>query len=206
MKLTKNNLIKSIINISKILKREEKYLCSLDQKIGDGDHGTNMLRGFNEVIKLNFNNLNIREVFFETGNTLLNTVGGSSGPLYGMSFINASEKISENIMEEKDFKIFVENTCFTLEDLGQSNLNDKTMYDVWKNLSIFLNTFPEKWTNEIIEEIILKVKKLSDSTKDMIAKKGRASYLQNRSKGTIDPGSVSSVYIISEFLKGFKND
>ncbi|WGI36989.1 dihydroxyacetone kinase subunit DhaL [Mesomycoplasma lagogenitalium] len=204
MKITISELETIFQNIKKDLEKDEDYISQLDQQIGDGDHGFNIVRGFTEVLNINSNNLSISEYLMLVGRTLMAKVGGASGPLYGMSFINASTNL-KNVTEFSfnELKILINSFVSTLQMLGKVNENEKTMFDVWKPLADFVNQFSltEQNSLKLKEQLLEKIAILVEKTKDMQATKGRASYLKERSLGTIDPGSYSSKIILENIIK-----
>ncbi|WBP84271.1 dihydroxyacetone kinase subunit DhaL [Mycoplasmopsis edwardii] len=203
MKIDVNKFNSIVNNIYSELKANEDFISGLDQSIGDGDHGYNIVRGFNAVLELNHSSMNLETYFMQIGRTLMAKVGGASGPLYGMSFMkgaSAFKGLDEITFDS--FKVFVNNFAASLELLGKVQLNEKTMYDIWKPLAIKLETVSE--INESTKEEITKyLDELLANTANMVATKGRASYLKDRSKGTMDPGSFTSTIILKNILKGF---
>lgn len=203
MKIINSKEFKEIvIKIKDEIVENSDKLSMLDQKIGDGDHGTNMKRGFEEVVKIENAN-NLKEYIYSIGMVLMSKVGGASGPLYGMSFINSTSKL--NIMDEfswEDFQIFVDTFVNTLQTLGKSQPGEKTMLDVWFPLKKEIDS-KNKIDEKYIKKLIDKIDGFIQSTENMIATKGRSSYLKERSFGTIDPGSFSSGIIIKNILLGF---
>lgn len=183
-----------------IAKNQEK-LTDLDREIGDGDHGVNIDRGFSEIKKLlaTFEELPLNEVFSKIGMTLLTKVGGASGALYGTAFMNAGMylKDKENIND----KIIVESLKSMIEGIqkrGKAVQNEKTMLDTLIPVYNFLEKEISKGKEikQLKEELLKIAENGMESTKDIIATKGRAAYLGERSRGHIDPGSLSSYLMI----------
>lgn len=183
----------------------KKYLTELDSAIGDGDHGINMARGFKEV-KEELNNLEFEsnaQVLKKVGMTLISNVGGASGPLYGTAFLNASKVIAE---DEIDFANVIEIAETVIEGVkmrGKANQGDKTMLDA---IIPAVNSLKENYEAENDLESSLKdsLSAAEEGMKDtipMVAKKGRASYLGERSKGHQDPGATSSYLIIKTIIE-----
>ncbi|TCG10777.1 dihydroxyacetone kinase subunit DhaL [Mycoplasma todarodis] len=183
--------------INKELLEKEKFLTDLDNKIGDGDHGFNMKRGFGFVMEAleQKPDIELKEALALTGKILMSKVGGASGPLYGMSFIKGSKNLETSDLNYKNLAKFVKGASDAVELLGKSHIGDATLYDVWRNLSNDMEKSIPK--EELIENII----KYRDATKEMMALRGRASFLKERSIGTIDPGCASSEIILRHFLE-----
>ncbi|OYD26628.1 dihydroxyacetone kinase-like protein [Mycoplasma testudineum] len=190
------NWKKVFIEIADEIISQKDYLTDLDIAIGDSDHGINMERGFSNVKVAieNIDETNVQEILKSVGMILLSKVGGASGPLYGMSFREASVKVDNSMSKEEIIETIAASFVYTIKRLGKSQLGDKTMMDVWENFANFYATEKDKAKN------IKKLNGFVDSTKDMEAKKGRASFLGKRSIGTIDPGSASSKIIIMGLL------
>ncbi|MGZ9762566.1 dihydroxyacetone kinase subunit DhaL [Mycoplasma sp. 394] len=201
MEVKYQNLVDAMHQINIDLQDNQDYLSSLDQAIGDGDHGFNMVRGFVKVAEIRPNNLDLSGYLNQVGRTLMSVVGGASGPLYGMAFLQSGNTLrGSEKFDFVEFKTLIKTFAASLEKLGRVILNEKTMYDVWKPLASYLenkNNLQQKEKDNLIEF----VKSLSDKTKEMQANKGRASYLKERSIGTVDPGSYSSYLILKNLIK-----
>ncbi len=183
------------------INRNQEELTDLDREIGDGDHGVNIDRGFSEIKKIlpTFENLSTSEVFSKIGMTLLTKVGGASGAIYGTAFMNAGIylKGKENITDE----IIVETLKSMIDGIqkrGKAIQGEKTMLDTIIPVYEFLNGAVNsgKTLEEIKNDVLAIARNAMESTKDIIATKGRATYLGERSKGHIDPGAMSSYIMI----------
>ncbi|MCI5725239.1 MULTISPECIES: dihydroxyacetone kinase subunit DhaL [Fusobacterium] len=183
------------------INRNQEELTDLDREIGDGDHGVNIDRGFSEIKKIlpTFENLSTSEVFSKIGMTLLTKVGGASGAIYGTAFMNAGIylKGKENITDE----IIVETLKSMIDGIqkrGKAIQGEKTMLDTIIPVYEFLNGAINsgKTLEEIKNDVLAIARNAMESTKDIIATKGRAAYLGERSKGHIDPGAMSSYIMI----------
>lgn len=189
MGLTVNNLIDWINNFSAKIEQNKQYLSDLDTAIGDGDHGFNMSRGMKAVSqKLSTKPETITDVFKQIAMTLISTVGGASGPLYGTAFLEMAKKSATS----DDIGELLEAALTGIKKRGGAKPGDKTMVDVWSVL------VPEVKAHNLTRE---KIDSAVAATKDLVAKKGRASYLGERSKGHIDPGSQSSGYLFEALLE-----
>jgi phosphoenolpyruvate---glycerone phosphotransferase subunit DhaL len=193
-----------LIKLNEQLQQQKSYLTDLDQAIGDGDHGLNMARGFQEVVnKIEQKTYtDLGSLFKETGMTLLSKVGGASGPLYGTAFLKLGtgfkDKDGLNVQE------LAEGLSLSLEGLvarGKANPGDKTMIDIWDPAITYLR---ENQDHINWDDFITFVKEKLDATKELEAKKGRAAYLGKRSIGHVDPGSASSYLLFHELASAFK--
>lgn len=185
------------------IQSNKEYLTSLDQAIGDGDHGLNMARGFQEVVnKLSSSNYTyVSDVLKDVSMTLLSKVGGASGPLYGTAFLKMSTALKGiETVDYPQFKKAVVEAVNGVKERGKANKGEKTMIDVWEPIVDFL----QKQDNLEAKELESTAEKAMEATQDLKATKGRAAYLKERSIGHLDPGSVSSYYIfaaLSEVLE-----
>ncbi len=165
------------------------YLSELDTPIGDGDHGSNMARGLTAVQEAidgkDFDNL--KDLFKSVAMALISKVGGASGPLYGTAFLEMA-KLGDT---DSDLGDLLATALAGIEKRGGATPGDKTMVDVW---------------TPVVEAVQAGGLKQSDvdaavnSTEPMVARKGRASYLGERSVGHLDPGSVSSGYLFTALI------
>lgn len=188
--LTVKNITEWMTKYAVKIAANKQKLSDLDTPIGDGDHGFNMNRGMEAVVKKLTTNhpVSVTEAFKEIAMTLISTVGGASGPLYGTAFLEMAKK-SESTTT---LSTLLEAALSGIEKRGGAQPGDKTMVDVWAQLVPLVKE--NKLTRS---KIILAVK----STEPMIAKKGRASYLGKRSQGHLDPGAQSSGYLFEALLE-----
>lgn len=177
------------------------YLTDLDRSIGDADHGVNMAKGFGftkEALEADFDDY--KTLFNKVATTLLSKVGGASGPLYGSFFM----KFAASVKDVEDLTRDELNKAFTagvegVKQRGKAEVGDKTMVDVLEPVAEALNA------GKSFDEIVQIAEESMEKTKDIKAKKGRASYVGERSIGHIDPGAASSYILIKETL-GAIND
>ncbi|WP_435197888.1 dihydroxyacetone kinase subunit DhaL [Lactobacillus iners] len=193
MELDATQLKKWMELFSKKITANEKYLCELDAPIGDSDHGFNMKRGMDAVVtKLNSAPDELTICLKTIAMALISTVGGASGPLYGTAFLEMAKESTKN----NNIVDLLEAALAGIKKRGGATTGDKTMVDVW---SVVIEAIKQDaLTTEKIEAAVL-------ATKDMIAKKGRASYLGERSINHIDPGSQSSGYLFESLLEVLNN-
>jgi len=199
--------VRSIIgDIAKVIEVNKQNLSDLDQAIGDGDHGFNMARGFDVVMqKLRDNpGADIGEVLKTVAIALISNVGGASGPLYGSLFLKASgaaKGLTE--MDLAGFVPVIREGILGVQARGKAELGDKTMIDVL--IPALESLEKDSAAGLSCKEAFVNAEKVAaycmEKTRDIIAKKGRASYLGERSIGHIDPGATSSYLMISTISK-----
>ncbi|KYH43913.1 dihydroxyacetone kinase subunit DhaL [Branchiibius sp. NY16-3462-2] len=177
-------------------------LIRLDREIGDGDHGENMDRGFKAVsakVAELPDDAPPSDVLKTVATTLISTVGGASGPLYGTAFLKASQAVKDQA--ELDSAAVVDLLRAARDGIvsrGKAEVGDKTMVDAW---SPAVRAAEDALAQEATEQQVLAAaakaaKEGSEKTDPLIARKGRASYLGERAIGHRDPGSVSSALLL----------
>ena len=189
MPLTVDTLSEWMSKFADQIDQNKQYLSDLDSAIGDGDHGFNMDRGMKAVEeKLATKPADVTSGFKIIAMALISTVGGASGPLYGTAFLEMAKKSTTT----NDIGELLDAALAGIEMRGGAKPGDKTMVDVW-------NALVPDVKNGILTEN--RITEAVAATKDMIARKGRASYLGERSKGHVDPGSQSSGYLFEALLE-----
>jgi dihydroxyacetone kinase-like protein len=171
-------------------------LTALDQAIGDGDHGSNMKRGFEAVLgKLDTIAAQpLDEAFKAIGKTLVMTVGGASGPLYGSFFLAAGEALAGNRQLPDDLAEVFGWGVGAVSARGRSEAGEKTMLDVLVPVLETLKT--EAGRPDLIAHVRTTATEAVARTAPMQATKGRASFLGPRSVGHVDPGAQSSCLLL----------
>ncbi|MGL5313305.1 MAG: dihydroxyacetone kinase subunit DhaL [Peptostreptococcaceae bacterium] len=203
-------LTRIIFKIAEVIEENKLYLTELDAAIGDGDHGLNLSKGFNAVREKlsNYNGNDISEILKNTGMALVSSVGGASGPLYGTAFMKASVPVKgKEEININDFSFMLEEALNGIKMRGKSNLGEKTMIDA---IEPALNKLKIDISNNIdavtcLSNLYVEAQKGAEKTKDIIATKGRASYLGDRSLGHQDAGATSSYLILKTIYEEVKN-
>lgn len=171
-------------------------LTALDQAIGDGDHGANMKRGFEAVLgKLDAIGAQpLDEALKTIGKTLVMTVGGASGPLYGTFFMAAGDALSQSRSLPEDMAEVFARAVGAVSARGRSQAGEKTMLDV---LFPVLETLQAEAGNpDLLDRVRLTASEAVKRTVPMQATKGRAAFLGARSVGHVDPGARSSCVLL----------
>ena len=176
-------------------------LTALDQAIGDGDHGTNMNRGFAAVVaKLDAEaaGLDPAGILRLVGRTLVSTVGGASGPLYGTAFLRASAALADRAAGVDAALDAFDAGVGGIAALGKSTTGEKTMLDALVPAGQAARAAHQRGASvaEIVTAAAEAASAGADATIPMLATKGRASYLGERSIGHPDPGATSSAILL----------
>jgi len=172
------------------LEKNEKYLNTLDESIGDGDHGANMLRGAQDLkVKLAEGlQAGASELFKMAGMSFVQKTGGAAGLLYGQVFLHMSEAFQEDTNLLDSLASGLEG----IQTFGPTELKEKTLVDVW--IPVMEDIRNKRLTLDRINEHVI-------STKDFHAKKGRAAYVSEQLNGHIDPGAASCGYFFEAMLE-----
>ena len=211
MTVTKQHVVQWLEHTAAILNDNKDELTQLDSPIGDADHGINMSRGFKAVLgKLpSVADKDIGNILKTTGMALISSVGGASGPLYGTFFIRSgAASISKEELNTEDLLQLFFDGVDGIVQRGRPQLGDKTMFDAWAPaLEAMQAAFLSG--NDVIAALRSTVTAAEQGMKNTIplqAKKGRASYLGERSIGHQDPGATSSYLILKALLETLEHD
>ena len=196
MTISRDAIIDWLKAYATLIAENEAYLTQLDSAIGDADHGANMQRGMQAVVaKLpGVADKDIATILKTTGMTLVSTVGGASGPLYGTLFLQmATSAANKPELSLADWAAALESGVNGVIMRGKAQAGDKTMIDA---LLPALTTLKESAANGITLHNALQQSEQAAaqgraSTTPLEARKGRASYLGERSIGHQDPGATS---------------
>jgi phosphoenolpyruvate---glycerone phosphotransferase subunit DhaL len=196
-----------VLALVDVIEANKAYLSEVDGAIGDGDHGVNMAKGFQLIKKrLGDSEVNVSDGFALIGKTLLTDIGGSMGPLYGTFFIQMSLTIRDK--DPLDPKVFGEMLAAGIEgvaDIGEAQVGDKTLMDA---LVPSLESYRTALAGgasfaSALGEMALGADRGRDSTKDLVAKLGRAARLGERSRGILDAGATSCALILTTISRSF---
>ena len=206
--MTGKDIFNLINNIKIIIIQNKDEIEKLDQQIGDGDHIFNILRGLEEISKLKDSLIekSIDQLFKQLGVKIMTTVGGSSGALFATLLIGMSKKYNSQLNNTVNLSNMFTEGVESMKKRGKSDIGEKTMLDVLIPVSKELQKLKnEKNFKKIAEQIKVIAEKGMLSTKDIIATKGRASFLGERSIGHIDPGARSSQLAIEAICNTILN-
>ncbi len=201
MQFTPAILTDLIKAIAETIEKNAEEVTTLDQVLGDGDHVTNLQRGINALLKQSdkLTELEWPRAIQKIGMTLLSTMGGASGSLFGTLFISMSKAMGEEIsLNQKIFSDIFSQGVEAVKKRGKSEAGEKTMLDVLIPVaeSIKKNVATEITFSKLLENTCQTAKKGMESTRDMVATKGRASYTEEKSLGHIDAGARTSQLMI----------
>jgi phosphoenolpyruvate---glycerone phosphotransferase subunit DhaL len=184
------------------------YLSEIDGKIGDGDHGVNMAKGFGMAAeRLRGHGASLSQSMETLGTLLMTEIGGSMGPLYGVMFEQFAEKLGGvESVDAAAYGRMLRAGLDGIQSIGSAKVGDKTLIDV---LVPAIDAFDEATSSGqpfdvALDALVAAAEKGRDSTIDLVAKIGRASRLGERSRGVLDAGAVSCAIILKGLSYGVK--
>lgn len=200
---------KILTRIIGAIQENKEYLSEIDGRIGDGDHGINMNKGFSIFEE----RIRDRDVAFsdglgELGEILLTEIGGSMGPIYGTIFCGMAERCEG--AEKIDLTLYAEMLRRGLEDLSEiieAKVGDKTIVDTLAPAveAVERSVNQGEPIDRAMASMISAAEQGKESTRDMVARVGRSSRLGERSKGVLDAGAVSCFLIIEAMGQGIQD-
>ncbi len=203
--ITREHIVQWLKKTAQVLAENKEYLTQLDAAIGDADHGINMDRGFTKVMeRLNgVQDKDIGTILRTTGMALLSSVGGAGGPLYGTLYMKAGMAVTgKHELTPEELGNLLRAAVQGVIDRGKAQLGDKTMVDALlpavEAYEKALQSGSDLCT--ALARMVAAAEKGMKDTIPLVARKGRASYLGERSAGHQDPGATSS-YLILNALK-----
>ncbi len=208
--LTKAQIVNWLERVARVLAENKDYLTQLDSAIGDADHGTNMDRGFSKVMEKlpEVADKHIGDILKTTGMTLMSTVGGAAGPLYGTFFMRGGAAFGDrDELTDDEVYDMLKAAVDGVVQRGRPQLEDKTMYDALAPALVALRSGLDNG-HDLMAALRAAVQAAEAGMKATIplqARKGRASYLGERSIGHQDPGATSSYLILNALLEALEN-
>lgn len=201
MSMTTEDILRWLQQLARVLQENRDYLTQLDAAIGDADHGINMDRGFKAVTeKLSTGtDTDIGTILKTVGTTLVSTVGGASGPLYGTAFLRAGMATSgKQVLSEADFVSMLGAFVEGIKARGKAQLGEKTMLDALLPALDAARRAEGEGLDlaQLLRQSSEAAKEGAQNTIPLLATKGRASYLGERSVGHQDPGATSGWLIL----------
>ena len=183
------------------IRQNADEIMGLDQAIGDGDHVFNLIRGLEALrgLRAAIEPLDLGAALKVAAGKLLSTVGGSSGPLFSSLLIGMSKACDGLNGDPRGYARMVSAGVRAVQERGKTGKGSKTMMDVLIPVAERLNALSEEATvaSQILIELPKEAHRGMLATRDMLATKGRASFLGERSLGHIDPGARSSELMIT---------
>jgi dihydroxyacetone kinase-like protein len=209
--VTQEQIVNWLEHTAAVLEQNKDYLTQLDSAIGDADHGVNMSRGFKKVLEKlpDVAGTDIGNILKTTGMALVSSVGGASGPLYGTFFLRSGAALvaKEQLNHDELLKLF-QSGVEGIVQRGRPQVGDKTMFDAWSPALKAMQQALADGSDTLaaLRSAVAAAEQGMRDTIPLIAKKGRASYLGERSIGHQDPGATSSYLILKSLLETLEGD
>ncbi|MCE6997873.1 dihydroxyacetone kinase subunit L [Saccharothrix sp. S26] len=200
MACTAESVAEAVRAVAAVVVEHREELIRLDREIGDGDHGENLARGFTALVsKLDEVPSSPGGVLRLAATTLISTVGGAAGPLYGTAFLRAATSVGD--VATLDGAAVAAALRAALDGVvarGKASLGDKTMVDALTPAVAAAESVAAGGGGvaEVLTAAADAAEMGADSTVPMVARKGRASYLGERSSGHLDPGARSTALLL----------
>jgi dihydroxyacetone kinase-like protein len=207
--VTREQIVRWLESTAIVLGENKDYLTQLDSAIGDADHGTNMDRGFKKVAEKlpSVADKDIGNIMKTVGMTLISSVGGASGPLYGTFFMRGGMAAdAKEELSDEDLVAMLQGAVDGVIQRGRAQLGDKTMIDALLPAidALKAGVAEGKGCVGALTDAVAAAEQGMKDTIPLQARKGRASYLGERSIGHQDPGATSSYLILNALLDVLK--
>ena len=205
MSATENTLA-VIREMAAAMEENRQYLTKLDSEIGDGDHGTNMHRGFQATLERleSTSPASPSDALKAVSMALISKVGGAAGPLYGTAFLRASTALAEKEeVSPEDAADALEAALGGVKQRGKAEVGDKTMIDALEPAVEAAKEAASGAENvaDVLQAAAEAAKEGADSTEPLTAKRGRASYMGARAEGHRDPGAASTQLLLEAAVR-----
>lgn len=198
-----------VLSLADRIIENRAYLSEIDGKIGDGDHGVNMAKGFGLAAdRLKDKQVTLAEALDTLGTILMTEIGGSMGPLYGVMFTEFAEKLDGiAAIDATAYSRMLHAGLDGIQSIGSAKVGDKTLLDTLvPAIEAFDGAVASgKSFTEALDSLIPAAEAGRDSTRDLVAKIGRASRLGERSLGVLDAGATSCAIILKELSLGARS-
>lgn len=202
---TRDQIVSWLERLATVLSENKEYLTQLDSAIGDADHGINMKRGMDRVMEKlpSVADKDIGNILKTVGMTLISSVGGASGPLYGTFFMRGGmAAAAKEELTAEDLLEVLQAGLDGIVQRGRAQPGDKTMVDAWLPALAAYRAALDEGGDEraALRAAVAGAEQGMEETIPLQARKGRASYLGERSIGHQDPGATSSYLMLKALL------
>jgi dihydroxyacetone kinase-like protein len=210
--LTKQDVAEMVRHIREKIEENKSYLSRLDTEIGDGDHGFSMAGGFTSFLSKieEYAELDIGTLLKKGGFELIKTIGGAAGAVFGTFFTGQAAYYEKNLQGKEsiglaDLAGMINEALEQIKKRGMAQQGDKTMVDALQPASEELGRAAREGASlpDALQRAAVKAREGAESTRGLVAKRGRARNLGERGKGYLDPGSMSTALIfeaMSEYV------
>lgn len=197
-----------LLNMVRAIQKNKDHLSDIDGLIGDGDHGSNMNKGFSLFEeKLGDRQVSLADGLFDLGSVLLNQIGGSMGPIYGTLFMDMSEAAeTAEVIDPAVLESMLSAGLEGLYGIVDARPGDKTLVDTYDRAlqAVRSANAQRRPMAEVLADLSEAAEQGRDSTRDMVARFGRAARLGERSRGVPDAGATSCCIILQAMAEAMQ--
>jgi dihydroxyacetone kinase-like protein len=191
-----------VLHCCQRMEESKDLLTQADKAIGDGDHGVGMARGFEavrqKVASQEFSRLD--QLFKTVGTTLLTSVGGAAGAIFGTLFRGGASNLEDRqVFDSAALAVMLSDGLEAVQARGQASPGDKTMVDALQPAALKADELSSAPLDETLVSVTEAARQGMEQTKDMVAKIGKAKTLGERSLGHPDPGALST-YLLLKYM------
>ena len=188
----------------------EKYFGDLDAVVGDGDFGYSLARGFEKVLEGwdEIDRTDAGTFLKKTGMIISSRIGGTSGPIWGTAFLRAGMTAGSDDVDGEKAVAMLRNAIEGIKARGQSDVGDKTLLDALVPLTDRLEQEIKNGSDAAttLAAVSATTRDAAEATKDMVARRGRASYTGERSRGSVDAGAMAVAVIVEQINQAFAKE
>lgn len=188
----------------------EKYFGDLDAVVGDGDFGYSLARGFEKVLEGwdEIDRTDAGTFLKKTGMIISSRIGGTSGPIWGTAFLRAGMTAGSDDVDGEKAVAMLRNAIEGIKARGQSDVGDKTLLDALVPLTDRLEQEIKNGSDPAttLAAVSATTRDAAEATKDMVARRGRASYTGERSRGSVDAGAMAVAVIVEQINQAFAKE
>lgn len=188
----------------------EKYFGDLDAVVGDGDFGYSLARGFEKVLEGwdEIDRTDAGTFLKKTGMIISSRIGGTSGPIWGTAFLRAGMTAGSDDVDGEKAVAMLRNAIEGIKARGQSDVGDKTLLDALVPLTDRLEQEIKNGSDPAttLASVSATTRDAAEATKDMVARRGRASYTGERSRGSVDAGAMAVAVIVEQINQAFAKE
>lgn len=188
-----------IEEVAEVIVANKAWLSEIDGKIGDGDHGSNMAKGFGRAAeRIHGKDLSLDAAMLVLSDILMSEIGGSMGPLYGLMFEDMAEAIKgRSEIDAEAFSAMLNAGLAAVQGVGNAQVGDKTLIDTLVPAVAAFDAHKDRGFAPALAAMAAAAEQGRDSTIDLVARIGRSSRLGERSRGVLDAGATSCCMILT---------
>lgn len=185
--------------LAAVIVANKAWLSEIDGKIGDGDHGSNMAKGFGRAAeRIHGKDMTLDAALMVLSDILMSEIGGSMGPLYGIMFEDMAAALKgRDSIDTEAFSAMLNAALSGVQGVGSAKVGDKTLIDTLVPAVSAFDAAKDRGFSTALAEMAAAAERGRDSTIDLVAKIGRSSRLGERSRGVLDAGATSCCLILT---------